>query len=520
MNHVDSALTATVDRGRCPWLLWLIFVAVLVWLWPGRVLVRGDDFGYLESVTETIRHGVLVSSDWIEPLNFVLPLVSAGIWNLGGSFYLATFGLLGVLALLNFHLLWLWLRPQLVAGWTGHVAVLAVALLPVGLNKAVEFTGVSLGLAMFLGALLAWRRQNPGLFLLLVLIGCLNRQSAVCLLALPAMAQLRVWLRGGRPDWRWVIGVVSLGAVVGAVMLKAPDTLARTLTERHQDENTVGRFTAQLFLGLGLLGGIAAGWAWLAGALGPDRGYELRKQALAAVPWLLLGAGLMLTDFVALRCETPSLWRYGPLVVATAIFMAATVPGALARVAPEALAATAVYAALVSWRGIWWDYYLCEPALLLAWRGTSPSAEIKVAVSARVACAVCAAVALVGLMPVRHQLRWSESRILAYESALRAGQLEVTSASEAPFGFLGWKVFPAMVTRVDEPGLRLSDFTKYIEAGRSRLGPEGIVLLPPLPDARSLHGSGEVWPLPAGFRPRKFPLSDGEWRDWLAAQQP
>jgi hypothetical protein len=517
MNHLDPARSAMADQGRCPWLLWLVFVTLLVWLWPGHVLVRGDDFGYLESVTETIRQGVPVSSDWIEPLNLVLPVVSAGIWHLGGSFYLATFGLLGVLALLNFHLLWLWLRPQLVAGWTGHVAVLAVALLPVGLNKTVEFTGVPLGLAMFLGALLAWRRQSPGLFLLLVLAGCLNRQSAVCLLALPAVAQLRVWLRGETPNWRWVAGVVGVGVLVGAIMLKAPDTLARALTERHQDENTVGRFAGQLLLGLGLLGGIAAGWAWLQGS-GPGRG--LLKLALAAVPWLLLGAGLMLTDFVALRCETPSLWRYGPLVVATAIFVAATVPGALARVAPEALAATAVYAVLVSWRGIWWDYYLCEPALLLACSAAPQSAGIRVTVPARVACAACAAVALVGLLPVWHQLRWSEARVLAYESALRAGQLEVTAASEAPFGFLGWKVFPAMVTRADEPGLRLSDFTKYIEAGRSHLGPQGIVLLPPLPDVRSLHGSGEVWPLPAGYSPRKFPLSDGEWRDWLAAQQP
>ncbi len=520
MNHGDPARAVTEERGRSPWLLWLIFVAVLVWLWPGRVLVRGDDFGYLESVTETIRQGGLVSSDWIEPLNFVLPLVSAGIWYLGGSFYLATFGFLGALELLNFHLLWRWLRPQLVAGWTGHVAVLAVALLPVGLNKTVEFTGVPLGWAMFLGALLAWRRQNPGLFFLLVLAGCLNRQSAVCLLALPAVAQLRLWRRGGLPDWRWVAGVVGVGAVVGAVMLKTPDTLARVLTERHQDENTVGRFAGQLLLGLGLLGGIAAGWAWLAGALALGRGNGLRKQALVAVPWLVLGAGLMLTDSVVLRCETPSLWRYGPLVVAVAVFLAATVPTALARVAPEALAATAVYAVLVSWRGVWWDYYLCEPALLLAWSVAPQAARTGVAAPARVACAACAAVALVGLLPVWHQLRWSESRILAYESALRAGRLEVTAASEAPFGFLGWKVFPAMVTRADEPGLRLSDFTKFVEAGRSHLGPQGIVVLPPLPDVRSLHGSGEVWPLPAGFRPRKFPLSDGEWRDWLAAQQP
>jgi hypothetical protein len=514
MKHHGSRFARGVSSGGpgalLVWAAWGVFGAVLLWLWPARVIVRSDDFGYIESVVATIRHGALTASDWLEPLNFILPVLSAALWRLGGSFYVATLGLAAAIALLNFWLLRRWLRPLLPRGLAGHAAMLAVALCPVALNKRVEFTGVPLGLAFFLGALLAWRGRSPVWFFTLVLVGFMNRQSVACLLVLPAVEQLRARWRGERMDGRWIVGGLAVAAIVVAVMMATPANFARALAARNHTEKNLLQFGGQALLGVGLFGGIATGWAWLRGESGVAAGRKLFSKPGPVLGWLVLGVALIPTGMAELRCETPWLWQFGPPLVFAAF--------AAAAVAPEALAAAVVYGLLVAWRGVWWDYYLYEPALLLACSRTSPDTSDARPLALRFSF-VLLGVALLWLYPLRRQLHWAETRVTAYEEALRAGRLDITEASDAPFGFLGWKVFAALRDRAAEPGLRLSDFLKHIEAGRSFYAKGAIVTVPPGPERHSLHGSGELRPLPAGYHPRKFPLNDAEWRDWLAVSE-
>lgn len=505
----------TADRGgRHAWAIPAgVFAAVLAGLWPTRVIVRGDDFGYLESVVAAIRAGVGTPSEWLEPLNFVLPALATGLWRMGGNFYVATLGLAAAIALLNFGLLWRWLRPQLPADRWSDATVLAVGLGPVVLNKTVEFTGVPLGWSFVLGALCAWRGRAAGWFFLLVALGTLNRQSAVVLLALPAVEQWRAWRKGARPEWRWAGGVLAVTALVGVVMVATPPTFARALAAQNQAFVHAGRCAAQFVLGPGLLGGIAAVWGWLRDESRPAGQGWLAQPGLT-LAWLGAGAWVMVSGAAELRCETPWLERGASLVVLGAFVAAAAAPRALARVQPELLAAAGLYAALVAWRGVWWDYYLIEPALLLAGArpGTGPVGTSAVA---RWWCRAGLGVAMLWVYPLARQLRWADSRVVAYERALRTGQIDVTALSGAPFGFLGWKVFPALTARGVEEKMQLSDFLKFIEAERSYFAGGVIVPLPPAAERRSLHGSGERWVLAPDYRPRLFPLNEAEWRGWL-----
>lgn len=496
---------------------WCLFAGVLFWLWPTRVIVRSDDFGYIDSVVRKIQQGGWAQSDWLEPLNLVLPALSAALWRLGGSFYGATLGLAAAIALVNFWLLGRWLQPLFPAGRAGWLAWLGIALCPVLLNKTVEFTGVPLGLAFFLAALLAWRRRTPGLFFICVLLGAANRQSAACLLVLPAAEQLGVWRSGGRLDWRWVAGGLISAAVVAGLLLQVPVTFARELAVQHRAERSVLQFGGQLLLGCGLMGGIAAVFAGLRGESARTTGWT-RSAVGSALVWLGLGGALSLAGLADLACETPWLGRFGPVVVLAAFVAAAAYPEALRRVTPGALATVAIYGLLVAWRGVWWDYYLIEPALLLACAHVSPGSPTSPRLSLVVSCTLLAG-SLLWLYPLGRQLRWAEPRVVAYEQAVRTGRIGITEASEAPFGFLGWKVFPALQQRA-VAGRYLSDFSKFIESGRSFYAQGTIIPVPAEPVRRSLHGSGELWPLPADYRPRPFPLNDAEWKAWLGAREP
>jgi hypothetical protein len=504
----------SVARERVSvWLPWIGFAAALVYVWPRSVIPRSDDFGYLESVVNAIRGEWFAGSQWLEPFNLVLPVISAALYQLTASFYTATVGLIGIVALANFVLLWRWLRPVVSLDWTGALAVLAVAIGPVSLNKTVEFTGVPLGWTFFLGALLAWRARAAGLFFCLVLLGFLNRQSIVCLLLLPCVHESWRWRRGERVEVRWIAGLVVTSAAVVAVMTGMPRNFARTLTALHGSETSVLPRLSQALLGLGLLGGLAALWALLRGERPVRVGRADLQKWGPVIAWLALGVITVLIG-VELRCETPHLARLAPLVVVGAFGLSAAMPRALLGVEPAMLAAALFYGALVAWRGVWWDYYLCEAALLLAARRADVMAPVSRPVSGITAVALLL-IGAVWLFPLRWQLRWAERQVVAYEPALREGRLAVSEISEAPFGYLGWKVFPAFVARGTTPDVRLSDFLKFVETGRSYVQSGDVKLFPPEAERHSLHGSGELWPLAANYRPRIFPLNDAEWRAWL-----
>lgn len=479
-------------------------------LWPRSVVLRSDDFGYVESVVAAIRGAWPPESQWLEPFNLLLPWIGAGVFAVSGSFYTATMGVVAVLAVLNSVLLWRWLRPTLAEGWAGDILIVAIAFTPVVLNKTIEFTGVPLSWLLLLASLLAWRARMAGWFYLSVVLGVLNRQSAVCLLLLPAMdATLSAW-RGHPWRNRWLVGLAITSIAVIAIVSFVPANFARMLASERLSIAISLPTVGQLVLGLGLAGGLSAGWALLRGELAEFVGPGVLSRPWVSLAWLAGGA-VTLVSGVELACEAPQFGRFSSLLVASAFVLAAALPRAMSRVAPELLVAALSYVILVSWRGVWWDYYLCDLALLLAWPQKLPHHR-DARVSMSLACALLA-LALIWMIPLRWQLRWAEGSMHAYEQALRRKQLTEVEISQAPFGTLGWKVFPALVERGG--AVQLSDFVKFIEASRSSFSRGVIEVLPADLDRRSLHKTGERWNLPTNYESRPIPLNDAEWREWL-----
>ncbi|MBI5690677.1 MAG: hypothetical protein HZC55_11340 [Verrucomicrobia bacterium] len=482
---------------------------MLAALLPGRVLVRGDDFGYLETVVETVRRGAWTPSDWLEPFNLPLPILSLGLHAVTGNLWLATFGLNAAIFLSVYLLLRRWLRPA-TAG--GELGLLALAVFPVWLNKGVEYTGVPLGVALTLAALLAWRRGRHRWFFAVVLLAVANRQSAVCLLALPVVELIRCW-RTGRGLSRELAAGIALTA--GATLALAgwwPVNFARVVAAaRWREEFSATRLAGNLVLGVVILAGLLACWrGW--------HGHSWRAAVRAnlarpALPLLLTlaGAWLVLGEPVVLACETPGWERAGSLLLVAATFLGAWAISWRFPLEPGFVACAGAYVALVAFRGQWWDYYFLEPAVVLLGAGDAGTASPSPLTHwIRGAGMVALAVAAVFL---GRFLQRTEQQIVAYESALRAGTVAITEASDAPFGYLAWKLFPTARAH-PEPQPRLTDFLRYVEGGRGRVVGDSIVV-DREGGRRSLHPSREKRPLPPAWRGREFPLSAAEWRQYL-----
>lgn len=484
------------------------FALVLAWLAPSRLVLLGDDFGYVDSVAETIRTHRWTTSDWLEPLNLPLTAISAGLFALTANFYVSTLGFNLLLALAALVLLEINLRASLPEARVRWPVVLAVVLSPVWLHKAVEFTGVPFGLVCLLAAWHCWRRGWRLAFFLLVLLGALNRQSALCLLAWP-LATLVQQLRNRAPlDRGLMAGGVLVAGVAGAALVLAPPTWARQLSQADLLRNfSAAAFFANVVLAVVVL----VGWrAWVGLLQGCPAGETFRRNR--AKPWpslavIVAGAGLIGTGSARLLCETPGWEAYSlglvmlaavlawlhdwdrPLPLETALYLGA-------------------FILLVSWRGRWWDYYFLEPMLVLL-LATVGKPRVGVAVAPRVLATVGLGLGLLGLPGFKQRMTELEAKTVAYEGALRRGELRVTELSDAPFGYLGWKLFP--LARQQPQAAALSDFLKYVEGARARYQ-AGEIAMDRAPGGRkSIHPSRERWALPAGFQPRTLPLDNDEW---------
>ena len=155
---------------------------------PGWPIAMNDDFAYLRSVIETVRHGRPWTDDFLEPWSLSLTALSAVIFKASGSMVWATVGLQTVLAAVSF---WLICRIACDRGCASFAAVgIAACLLtfPTLLWKQVEYTAVVLYLPCLFAALLFSARGGWLGFFLVWAIAVASRQSAVTWLAIPLIA--------------------------------------------------------------------------------------------------------------------------------------------------------------------------------------------------------------------------------------------------------------------------------------------------------------------------------------------
>lgn len=504
-------MTAGVDKSG-PVLVLLLWLAVLVWLTPPRVILRGDDFGYVDSVVRTVQAERLRASPWLEPFNLPLTLLSAISFVLTENFYVSTIGLNLALAVVNVILLSHFLKPAVPADRARWLIVLGLALSPVWLNKALEYTGVPLGLAFTLAAWLCWRRGWWISFFACVAVGVLNRQSSLCLLAWPLVTLIRQWRTRENVSRILPVGIVATLVVALAASLLAPPTWAREMVNRGLREGiSPGGFAAHLALAFVFLAGWQAVWGCLRGeAPGPLWRMNLSRPALPLL-CTLLGTGLVLGGWAELRWEAPGMERFSLLLL-----VGATMAGAWLnrwdRLPPvETLVFLSGYGVLVSLRTQWWDYYLFEP--LLAVMGAPGALPASSARSVRwPGVWLLLGLGVVSAMYGKFHLQELEAKTVAYERAWRAGELHVTELSDAPFGYLGWKLLAPGRARLD--AVKLSDFLKFVEGARAKFD-QGAFTVNREGGRKSIHPSRERWVLPADYVAPLLPLDNEEWRKYI-----
>lgn len=568
----------TVPAGLiAPAAAFLVFAALHFTLLFHPGLVRMDDFGYLQSVAETIIRGRPFTHDSVAPYSAAMTALGAGVYALTGSFPWATWGLQAVFTLAAFPLLFFLLRPRL---GRSDAALMTLALVtqPMYWYRCSEYTSNVFALVFVLAALWANRKGSWGWFFLSAFLAFANRQNNLALMALPAWRLAAQAFPAWRPDRKLTSGfLIGFAATVLACVLlhlSMNPTLSRS-------GSIYGPFDPWKFLAIAksVVIGACLGTAFLsmlALLLGDDPLAAFKRNLARPARPLALSLAFLSLPALSLLTQVPfqgfvevhtplldSLDRGGLIQWALGILvpvLAWTLDWS--RIRPGApLALLAAYVLITAAIGFWYDFYLPDTGLAALFLLTSDPRGLPL----RPRPARFGRIAMIGLIAAHaawgygYRIRADKDllKVRAYERLEREKGLPPDRMTDAPWGYLGWKLYDTFAARevpdahryficyllADQvivetglpwrPGFRrgaLPAGSRVLENGVSPIGflqlPYRVADLSP-PDpyppdwspraARPIH-SGCFTPLEAqGYRPKPFPLDAGEWSELLTA---
>lgn len=523
---------------------------------PG--IVRSDDFGYLRSVVGTLRRGFPYTYDWLAPYGAAFSTACALLYRITGSFNLSTWGFQAACALAVFALLQQLLERRL-AAWPASALTAAFACMPVFFAKAADFHGGPCTLALFLAALLAFETGRPWAFFLAAILAFSNRQSHIVLLLIPAWTflvpgQKSASFRG----MRMVAWTFAFGAAAIALHL----AMNRTYAMANAVFSNPGR-SRILSVTLAALAGAYVSLLLLAicnGAFRPVTAALRANFRRPAVP-IVLSAVLIALRFAwppdLVLTDTPAFGHLSwPLVNAILPWLCLAgvwlADYGLVRPGPYA-AAVAGFIAIAALRGLWWDYYFLEIAvlcLLIAADGPAPRdvpgtrlSRLSAPVWCALAVLFAAETAYAYLLKIQTDKQALSVRVC--ERLDREGRARIDAMTGATFGWLGWKLFDHFIAHEGREFGRLEDFLGYVRRDRIRIDtqlPWRRAYKEPLPPNSVLLETGACrigfakvayrvadWrgpdsavpimgrpmTLDAAFRAPPFPLDDAEWRAFI-----
>ncbi len=554
-------------RGREGLLFLGVAIAfgLLVWaILPAWPIAMNDDFGYLRSVIETIRHGRPWTDDFLEPWSLSLVAVSAAIFKATGSMYWATIALQTVLSAVS---CWLACRIARDRGF-GPFASAGIALIlltfPTVIWKQVEYTAMVVYLPCLLAALWCAGRERWAGFFLAWAVAVASRQGAVAWLALPVLAGAAAALREKTIARLRVPALLVIAAAVWFLLLRtfANETHAqRYLTSQLLARLSLPTVWMNLKIGLWVLA-VATGCAALLLRLlrpqpGEPRPGTVYRVATAAVALGLLATLPLVANSILLSFEHPffeNVWAVSylrSLVVAAAVGWLLAPPSFRVAFLGAALAALL----LTSLRAELWDYYLVDAALLAFFavrsRSAGTAAEIPRPVRLRWLGPALGGALVLGIIvlqvratgPLRQTVDQRTAACSVLEKAMRAGWMQPTELPDVPFGFAGWHLLPHYLAHEGKTSTDLGGFGIYVakdvvsimiqDLNRSELRAQRKMKLPldPAHPFSEIHPRGWFrWARytldrPAGSRPadvpldpnayryERFPLNDAEWRE-------
>jgi hypothetical protein len=500
-----------------------------------------------------LEQGAIRTYDWLAPFNAVMTGLCALLWRMTGNFTVSAALYSGATALLAFILLFRLLAARTTPSWAA-LLTLAFTLSPTFFNKAGDFHGCVLTFFLFLLALSAHESRRPGIFFAAAFLAFANRQSSIVLILLPLLQAVEDARRGRAirarlPAYLALFTVMAWGLRV---------YMNRTQAQSPEAVFPPGEWADKVILsGNAFLAGCGFLVMFLAvfGLAGRPPLESLRenlaKPRLPGVVSVILVSSSFIWPYDLFRTDFPLFGAIGwgtmnrilPFLMALSVWF---LDRRLIRPSPY-LALALAYAALTSLRGIWWDYYLLEIAMLtLLIASARTGHRVPAAAGWAAACALIAIGLLYGYLLKVHVDR-QVLAATAFERLEREGRVTVDAMSNAPFGFLGWKLFDQYLADRNRNLAVLHDFLRYVRQGRVMVEtgvpwregfrhalPEGALVLEEgrtsigfrsvryrVADYRSADSvSSSLGPLlpldPARYLPRPFPLDGREWNDLAA----
>lgn len=412
---------------------------------PG--ILRTDDFGYLQSVSETFARGRPFTHDWLEPYSATLSVLGASAFALSGDFILSTWGLQAAFALAAFLLVYRLLRERLGSGQASALA-LVLCTSPPFWFKTSEFSGVILTMVLVLSALLAYRRGSWILFFLAAFLGFATRQNCLALLALPGYHLVFDRTYPGRGRLALSAGFAAFALAAIALHLSMNQTEAQRFGiyasfDRHKAALALRTFLIGLYAALAIL-------SCLSILTGSDAVRNLRVNlkrpalllaATAAFPVIVLAWGLPIISFLTpLVGSLDRGFLLQKALLAGIPLLLWVLDWKLVRFDAAACLVLA-YLMLSCLKGFWYDFYLIDVAAASLFLLLSGKREMRMG---RAAWAVAGMFLLVHVAwGYGHRIVADKQGISAraYEHLERDGRLGVADMTDASFGFLGWKLF-------------------------------------------------------------------------------
>ncbi|PTX97705.1 hypothetical protein [Opitutus sp. ER46] len=531
-----------------------LFGAFLFAYLPQGVVALNDDFAYLRSIVETLQRGRIWTDEFLEPWALSLTGAAAALYRLTGSFTFAVQGLQVAAAVASGFFAARFVQHATRSTPLAVGIALAILTFPTALWKQAEFTAMVIYLPALLATIAyAARRAWLGFFIAFaVALG--SRQSAIVWLVFPMLEVAgRAVGRKGRPGFASALVVLALGAAWwwGVTRYAHVTTAQRAITDHILGAVTLSLLVSHLLTAFWVMGvgtGIAGLVLWLAGQRLTRQRTRLERGAGVIVGLILLGTLPLVGNASGLSFEHP-LFDHGgatpflrALVALGALGWAVAAPRLEFRFAGAALAA----AGLASVKAQLWDYYLID-AVLFAVAGVVAHSGLHDRANATPRWARAAALATLGALVISAVVVTSKTKQaideraaagVVLERALRAGWMRPDELSHAPFGFVGWHLYPYYARHEGKGSGDLAGFGAYIRGSsvdfRIDEVPRHASTADYPPDVAhpfsEVHPAG--WfrtarfylvrrddPRPAAvainraeYVPQPFPLNDAEWR--------
>jgi hypothetical protein len=560
-------------RGQIlPALALALAVGAWIGLTPWRPILAGDDFGYYDSVVRTLTEGRPIVSDWLSPTTVGLTVPAAGMTWLVGDLWAGSMATMGLFGVLGLAALWLLLHELHLPPARIALTMLVVGFFPVYIGKWTRFESSLPSVSLLLAALALFVRvlkarsstQRPAWLVCLAAGLCIAwaiaiRQNhavvvlvgALGLLVTPGLRRRALLLMA----WTLptAIALIALRVAVPPSFAQRTATLSQVIDHFSALSYLAALFRAVCFASgmatlvvLMIAPGTIVGMirqmtrrSWLIGLTSSG---TLLLYAAQRPGWLRLN-----TDILAFQLVQHSLLI--AIVLLGALSWWPVLTGALRSVSLRyscgLLLMVVGYLVLVAAWG-YWEYYFLEPTVLLTiMLLLRPSDEASRAPTARPQQLRAGRMAWVAAIAIYVALSWNIQRmsndaqvtqLRVIEYAFRDRIAIPADIDQAPFGLLGWNLFPHQVTRwsASRQGFSLAFWElqsrdpavsfrwgcpdSAVDREREEILRAGTAQVGWQQQCWSLvEHAGGTRPTPLSAERRYLPLTVSEWQQLLAA---